>query len=223
MFNIDKAISDWRKQMLAAGVKNSSALDELHEHLRSDIEQQMRSGTDAESAFCEAVQRIGTPSKVRDELAKVRTRPGFALEPLFLAGLVLLVVATFCGTELVFAKLHMGSVHQIFGFLGLSLILLITCAWRYALPHLPVFSEKQRGYLAICFGLLTAVLGALAAFVLPESVVRSIDDAPLGSNNGFIVAMIWAGIPMAIVVCTFLALVMDGKAREHWGMNADAN
>lgn len=223
MFNIDEAISGWRKQMLAAGVKSSSALDELQEHLRSDIEQQMRSGTDAGSAFSQAVQRIGSPSKVRDELAKVRTRPGFALEPLFLAGLALLIVVTFCGTGLVFAKLHMTPAQQILGFIGVSLILLITCAWRYALPYLPVFSETQRGYLAICSGILTAASVALATFGLPNSVIRSIEDAPIGSNNGLIVAIIWAGIPIAIVVCSFLALIMDHKAREHWGMSADTN
>ncbi|MGZ4971869.1 MAG: hypothetical protein ACXWDN_03845, partial [Limisphaerales bacterium] len=75
MFNIDEAISEWRKRMLVGGVKNASTLDELAEHLRSDFEQQMRSGVDAELAFSRAVERIGPASQVRQEFSKVRPRP----------------------------------------------------------------------------------------------------------------------------------------------------
>jgi hypothetical protein len=44
MFNLDQAIADWRRQMLAAGIKTPVPLEELEIHLREDVEQQMQSG-----------------------------------------------------------------------------------------------------------------------------------------------------------------------------------
>ena len=44
MFDLEKAIADWRRQMLAAGIKTPVPLEELESHLREEIEQQMKSG-----------------------------------------------------------------------------------------------------------------------------------------------------------------------------------
>ena len=44
MFDIEKSIADWRRQMLAAGIKTPAPLDELESHLRDEIEHQMNSG-----------------------------------------------------------------------------------------------------------------------------------------------------------------------------------
>jgi Clp amino terminal domain, pathogenicity island component len=71
MFNLDHAISEWRKQMSAGGIKTPTVLDELECHLRDDIEQQMRSGITAQSAFESAVQQIGQPRALKIEFAKV--------------------------------------------------------------------------------------------------------------------------------------------------------
>jgi hypothetical protein len=51
MFNLDHAISEWRRQMFAGGVKDSAVLDELESHLREDVERQTRSGVDAQKAL----------------------------------------------------------------------------------------------------------------------------------------------------------------------------
>ena len=40
MFDLEKAIANWRKQMLAAGIKMPAPLEELEIHLREEIEQQ---------------------------------------------------------------------------------------------------------------------------------------------------------------------------------------
>ena len=45
MLDLDQAIAEWRKQMLAAGIKTPVPLEELDIHLREDIEQQMKSGS----------------------------------------------------------------------------------------------------------------------------------------------------------------------------------
>jgi len=41
MFDLEQSISDWRRQMLAAGIWTPVPLDELETHLRTDIGQQM--------------------------------------------------------------------------------------------------------------------------------------------------------------------------------------
>ena len=70
MFNLEPSIAEWRKQMLAAGIKTPVPLEELESHLREDIEQQVRSGINAEPAFAAAVQRIGQPGALKTEFKK---------------------------------------------------------------------------------------------------------------------------------------------------------
>src|SRR5216684_7430750 len=72
MFNLDESISEWRRQMLAAGIKTPVPLNELESHLRDDVEQQMRSGLSAHQAFAAAVQGIGQAAVLESEFGKVR-------------------------------------------------------------------------------------------------------------------------------------------------------
>jgi len=37
MFSLEKSISEWRRQMLAAGIKTPVPLEELEIHLREEI------------------------------------------------------------------------------------------------------------------------------------------------------------------------------------------
>src|ERR1700679_1875933 len=70
MFNLEKSIAEWRRQMLAAGVKTPVPLEELENHLRDDLERQMRSGVEAEAAFQIAVARLGHAGALKKEFAK---------------------------------------------------------------------------------------------------------------------------------------------------------
>ncbi len=57
--------------MLAAGIKTPVPLEELENHLREEIEQQVKSGLDELPAFHLAVQRVGTPSSLQTEFKKL--------------------------------------------------------------------------------------------------------------------------------------------------------
>jgi hypothetical protein len=70
MFNLDEQITEWRRQMLDAGIKTPVPLDELESHLREDVEQQMRSGLNTQQAFETAVQAIGRASVLKREFKK---------------------------------------------------------------------------------------------------------------------------------------------------------
>ena len=71
MFDLEEKISEWRQQMLAAGIRAPVPLEELESHLREDVGQQMRSGLSAQHAFEAAVQRMGTPPVLSTEFVKV--------------------------------------------------------------------------------------------------------------------------------------------------------
>src|ERR1700689_4723551 len=61
MFNLEKSISEWRKQMLAAGIKTPVPLEELEIHLREEIELQLKLGLRELEAFNFAAEKIGRP------------------------------------------------------------------------------------------------------------------------------------------------------------------
>ena len=90
MFNLDETIAQWRRQMLAAGIKSPEALDELESHLRDEVGQQVRSGANAQQAFEIAVEGIGEPDSLKAEFEKVestrKTREWVKYAILVLAG-----------------------------------------------------------------------------------------------------------------------------------------
>jgi len=70
MFDLEQAIVEWRRQMLAAGIKAPVPLEELEIHLREEVELQVRSGLNEQQAFATAAQRIGQASTLKSEFAK---------------------------------------------------------------------------------------------------------------------------------------------------------
>jgi hypothetical protein len=70
MFDLEKSIADWRKQMRAAGIKTPVPLEELENHLREEIERQMKLGLDGQQAFKIASRRIGRSGELKVEFAK---------------------------------------------------------------------------------------------------------------------------------------------------------
>ena len=71
MFDLEKSIAAWRRQMLAAGIKSPVPLEELEIHLREEIEQQMKSGLNEQEIFNSAVHKIGQAHLVQNEFKKV--------------------------------------------------------------------------------------------------------------------------------------------------------
>ena len=71
MFNLDRSIAEWRRQMLVAGIKTPVPLDELESHLRDDVEQRMCSGSSAPEAFAAAIERVGQSAALKNEFEKI--------------------------------------------------------------------------------------------------------------------------------------------------------
>ena len=71
MFNLEQSISEWRGQMLSAGVRNPDIVDELESHLREDWARRVQSGESEEQAFEGAVRGVGQASLLQHEFAKL--------------------------------------------------------------------------------------------------------------------------------------------------------
>ena len=72
MFDLEEKISEWRQQMLAAGIQTPVPLEELENHLRDELAQQMKIGLTAPMAFSIAVEKIGHGYALQNDFQKVK-------------------------------------------------------------------------------------------------------------------------------------------------------
>ena len=71
MRDLEERIGEWRQRMAAGGIKSPRVLDELESHLRDDVEEQRRLGSNIEQAFEIAVERLGQAAALECEFEKV--------------------------------------------------------------------------------------------------------------------------------------------------------
>jgi len=76
MFDLEKAIKQWRKTLQKNEAMEDGCLAELESHLRDEVERQIHIGLDAKYAFEKATQSIGTSDDIGIEYGKSRTRQG---------------------------------------------------------------------------------------------------------------------------------------------------
>ena len=105
MFNLEQAISDWRRKLSAAGMRSRDIVDELESHLREEIDRQIQAGATEQDAFQTAVAELGDAGALKSEFAKLnaaRVRPRFLRigYALFGAGVFLVNTWTLLAYEL---------------------------------------------------------------------------------------------------------------------------
>jgi hypothetical protein len=71
MFNLEQSIAEWRRQMLAAGIKTPAVLEELEGHLREEIEGQIQTGKTQQQAFQNSTGEIGPAQPLKIEFKKI--------------------------------------------------------------------------------------------------------------------------------------------------------
>jgi hypothetical protein len=70
MFDADNVIAEWRRQLIADGIKSPEVLEELESHLREEVERQMQIQPDSRQAFQAAVLQLGESDLLKTEFAK---------------------------------------------------------------------------------------------------------------------------------------------------------
>jgi hypothetical protein len=211
MFKLDPAISEWRRQMQSAGIQSLEALDELEGHLREEIQQQQRAGLNEPLAFEKAVQRIGKAGALKNEFRKI-SGVASLLEKLMIgvAG-VFVGLILFLGAAAVF--LCYGSVgDRVMAAAAMACTILVACAWRYAVPFLPMIESTWKRLTA---GLVCTAFGFGAAsfycnVILPHFEINP--DRQLPSIG------CWAVFIIAVFSCTGVGLTLSDRDREKLGV-----
>ena len=83
MFDLERAIGEWRKRTQAAGLRAPDLLDELESHLREEIECLLDQGMDERRAFELAARNMGEVTELKREFMKTANSTWTS----FLAGL----------------------------------------------------------------------------------------------------------------------------------------
>jgi hypothetical protein len=207
MFNLDGAITEWRRQMSAGGVQNSAVLDELESHLREDVERQARSGVEGQKAFAAAVKRIGPASALKNEFNK--STAAAVLEKLMLAAAVL-VLAFGAFLSITTVLLCYSTVaDRAMGFLVISLTFGTICIWPAFIDRLPVI-HPTRKLLALQVACLAAGFAVSTFYV--QVLLHYFDLA----RDGMIPAIGFLAI-FPIAVGLALAAGLDRAARKTSG------
>jgi hypothetical protein len=159
MFDLEKAITGWRRQMLAAGIQTPVPLEELEIHLRDEIEREIKSGLNLseQKAFELSVQRIGQPKVLQSEFKKTGD-PMDMQKIIKLAGIIFVALALFCPLFLFLSFVTDPILGLTTRMLALA-IYAITVAtsvlsWRYNHKFLPVIRNQplRRAVGIVCYG-----------------------------------------------------------------------
>jgi len=105
MFDFEQAITEWRQQMIAAGIKTPVPLEELENHLREEIERQMKSGLNEQEAFNFAIQKIGRPYLLKSEFKKAGGIGTFT-KPHRVLGILWLIFCGYFGITMLWRMRH---------------------------------------------------------------------------------------------------------------------
>ena|SRR5436190_19572844 len=193
--DLESLIANWRREMLAAGIKTPVPLEELESHLREDIEKQMQSGAGVQAAFDSAVQHLGEPGALRAEFKKPADVMSVGEQKLMQVlcdigvGLdVLLAVAVLI---LLNRLPHAPTLReQVLATLPWLLIIAIFGSWRYTHRFLPVITSKRK---RLYVSLLSIGLGIACTALLLRLIPESASDPA-----AFIAAFIWSFVPVVL-------------------------
>ena len=205
MFNLEQSIADWRKQMLAAGIKTPVPLEELEIHLREEIERQMKSGLSEQNAFEISTRQIGTASMMKNEFEKVEQAKelrewkfiqfiffaGFGLIAAFIIACIIFQFGTFAQTS---------PAQRVSGLLAVAVMLFFAGAGYFGCGRFPVIRKRRTRFgvsmagvipLALWWAIFFFVILQRAEFTMDRLVIAILWGfvAPYGVLAGFIIGL----------------------------------
>ncbi len=211
MFNLEQSITEWRKQMLAGGIKSLVLLDELEGHLREEIERLTKSGSPPPVAFDAAVQQIGDAILLKKEFKKI-SGVSVWLERLMIGiSLVFFALIVFlCGATVMMC--FTSASDRIMAVASMICTIAVAYGWAYAVPFLPVFSSGLKRYVI--------GLGCLAGgFIAAAFYCNVILTRFAGAQNGHVPAStFWAAFIVAVFACLGIGLCLSEKDRDAMGI-----
>jgi hypothetical protein len=212
MFDLEKTVSEWRRRMLAAGIRSPGPLEELEAHLREGFEHQMRSGLGEPQAFEAATRQIGQARALRAEFKKNDTSIGARFVEL--TGIAWGVIA---GLFSLWFLLLLFTVHEVNWagrMLGLGAIALTLLNWRYGYRLLPVIRHRLVRTVIGFAGCVASIvwMGIFVKHILPPLIEQ------VGISPGrLMVSFLWAW-----TVAATLASVAPGLGKAAFRQDQPA-
>ena len=209
MFQLERAISDWRKKLAAQGIASRPILDELESHLREDVETQIRSGANIEEAFRAAVQRIGEGPILKTEFAKLRAKGQSRLPRIF--RIACFVSGPFMLVTSAWALLDFEGATAA-KFFSLSFISCLACYvvslpfWYRFLPN-----PYRRG-ICITLKITSLVMSSIPVFALLDAL------GVLHLPGGTVAAMLVWSLLAAYGLTIFAYVCLDLERGFGWGL-----
>jgi len=222
MFNLDQAIAEWRRQMIAGKIKSAEVLDELESHVREDAERKIRSGMNPPQAFEASVRAIGRGDTLKAEFAKVE---GFTeARAGKLIGIALSVLTTgfaLMATPAFFTIREMTLGQRLVGLAAVAAIFFAIMSWRFNHIYLPVIRNRR---LRMAAGIVCSLAGVLWLFAFGGILIHIIVPRILGAasatrENFFPVFAIGISFLWAVAVAAALGSIAYGleeaARRQH--------
>ena len=191
MFNLEQSIADWRKQMLAAGIKTPVPLEELEIHLREEIGRQMKSGLSESEAFDSAFHKIGQARILKTEFKKIGGPMEIRFVPL--AGIACGTVAGLFSLWILLVLLTVHEANLAERMLGLAAVASIILSWHYSREFLPAISSRLTR-VAIESACCLASVGGMILFI--KFIPHFLGQIPVGQ---MLVSILWVWTAMAIL------------------------
>jgi hypothetical protein len=228
MFDLNQSITEWRKKMIAGGIKTPPVLDELESHLREDVERQVRAGVNEEQAYETAVSRMGKSDLLKAEFAKIagmkEARSGKVIGvACCLVALPLSAMAV--PNFLTIRELSPGE--RVLGFAAVILTFLSIASWRFSHKFLPAIRNRRvRSATAIGCGLAGLAWLCVFGILLPTVIVPHFFAGTGGVSGGEFrpvfmmgISLLWA---MALTaVLGGIAYGLEGAARHRMSSRAN--
>ena len=201
MLDLEKSIADWRQQMLAAGIQTPVPLEELESHLREEIERQMKSGANAQTAFLIAVEDVGRGHLLKAEFKKVggmdkeRQRKCAGIIYAMTLGFYLLAtIYAFAKNGLSISQWRLGLASLV------TLLLLVYSIWRFAPRIFPLWASQR---VRSSVGLMGGISGMVWLIAFVYLILPGFDF----TTSQLLVAISWAMVPTFFLPSTaFLML-----------------
>jgi hypothetical protein len=209
MFDLEKSVSNWRQQMLTAGIKTPVLLEELEIHLREEIERRIKSGYNEQNAFEIAAESIGPANPLKQEFKKINSTDKAQLRKR--AGLAFAAILGFY--SLIFARLliknDLTSNERLLGFASVATTLLsVYLVWQIMPRFFPIVTNRA---VQSAIGIIGGMSGiswflAFACLILPRCNF---------TPDQLLVAILWAIVP-TLALPTMAFLLLDKSEHQQF-------
>ena len=215
MFNLEQAVTEWRRQMAVGGIKTQEVLDELENHLREETEQQVRFGLSGQEAFEVAAQRIGKAGVLKNEFKKLGGPSSLSSRVMMSVGLVFVGFIVLLSSFTIFVCFESWA-ERVMAAIAVACILLVAFGWKYAVRLLPVIASARKRW---AVGLACIACGFCASSFFCEIILPHFEVSP---DHQLPAIGFWAVFLIASFSCAGVGLIMSEQERELWGMKKSA-